>query len=231
MNPARDRRRFSDNAPRPTAVQVWDLPTRLFHWLLVAFVIVSFVSGNIGGNAMQNHEWSGLTILALLLFRLAWGFVGGRHARFAEFLRGPRTVLRYAIGLLRGDAPRYPGHNPLGGWSILAMLTALCIQAVTGLFANDDIFTEGPLAVWVDKATSDWLTRIHRLNPDVIIALVCIHIFAVFFHWWVKRENLILPMVTGKKTGWADVQPSHANPVLAAAVALLAAAAVFLLLR
>jgi cytochrome b len=212
-------------------IHVWDLPTRLFHWLLVIFVAVSFASGKIGGNAMELHEWSGFAVLALLLFRLGWGFVGGRQSRFKSFVCGPAAVARYAVGVVRGDAPRFLGHNPLGGWSIVAMLITLLVQAVTGLFANDDIFTEGPLYAWVSKDASDWLTRIHRLNQDVIIVLVCVHILAVFFYLWVKRENLIIPMITGKKRWHADRQHSRAGFLPAVVTAALAVALVFLLVR
>ena len=116
-------------------VRVWDLPTRLFHWLLVILVITSFVTVEIGGNAMQYHERSGYTILTLLLFRVIWGFIGGRESRFASFVRGPAAVLRYAATLFRSDPARYPGHNPLGGWSVMAMLLALFIQAGSTSFA------------------------------------------------------------------------------------------------
>jgi cytochrome b len=213
-------------------VLVWDFPTRLFHWLLVILVIISFVTGNIGGNAMQYHQWSGFTILALLLFRLVWGFVGSRESRFATFIQRPASVARYAATLLRRDSWQHLGHNPLGGWSIIAILFALLVQAATGLFANDDIVTEGPLYGWVSKATSDWLTRIHKLNKAVIIGLVCIHVLAVVFYFFYKRENLVKPMITGAKQ-WSGAEP---EPVIgrtwtAAIIAGLAALAVYLLVR
>ena len=165
----------------PRKVRVWDLPTRLFHWLLVILVITSFATAKIGGNAMQYHEWSGFTILALLLFRIFWGFVGSRESRFVTFIRSPSAVFRYATTLVRRDSTHFLGHNPLGGWSIIAMLFSLLVQAATGLFANDDIITEGPLSDWVSKATSDWLTRVHKLNEDVIIVLVSIHVLRCSF--------------------------------------------------
>ena len=211
---------------------VWDFPTRLFHWLLVIFVIISFVTGNIGGNAMRYHEWSGFTVLTLLLFRLVWGFVGSRESRFMTFIRGPSAVVRYATTLLRSDSTHFLGHNPLGGLSIIAMLFALLIQAGTGLFANDDITTEGPLFDWVSKATSNWLTRVHKLNQDVIIALVSIHVLAVLFYLFYKRENLIKPMITGVKK-WSGIgpQPATGRSWIAAVIAGLAALAVYLLVR
>jgi cytochrome b len=210
---------------------VWDLPTRLFHWLLVMLVIVSFVTGKTGGNAMVYHQWSGSAILTLLLFRVLWGIFGGLHSRFASFVRGPATVFRHAAEMFRKDAGRYIGHNPLGGWSILAMLASLFFQAGTGLFANDDIFIEGPLYTYVSKSTSDLLTRCHRINQDVIVALVAIHILAVLFYLVVKRENLIIPMLTGYKTVPQDTTAYSGNLVVAFLLFCFSAGSVFLLVR
>ncbi len=216
----------------PGKVLVWDLPTRLFHWLLVILVIISFVTAKIGGNAMQYHEWSGFTILTLLLFRLVWGFVGSRESRFVTFVHGPAAVFRYAVKILRPDSRHYLGHNPLGGWSIVAMLSALMVQAGTGLFANDDIVTEGPLYKWICKATSDWLTRVHKLNQEVIITLVAIHILAVVFYFFFKRENLLKPMVIGFKP-WSGAvpEPTTGPTWKAALIAGLAALAVYLIVQ
>jgi cytochrome b len=183
----------------PIRVMVWDLPTRLFHWLLVIFVIASFVTAKIGGLSMQYHEWSGFAILTLLLFRLAWGFMGSRESRFSTFIKGPSSVVRYAANLMQPDTPRYLGHNPLGGWSIVAMLLSLFLQAGTGLFANDDIFTTGPLYALVSKEISDSITRIHNYNQGILLLLISVHVLAVFFYLLFKRENLITPMITGIK--------------------------------
>jgi cytochrome b len=216
----------------PRSILVWDVPTRLFHWLLVIFVIFSYVTGNIGGNAMQYHEWSGFTILALLLFRLVWGFVGSRESRFMTFVRGPSAVVRYATTLLRNDSTHYLGHNPLGGWSIIVLLFTLLVQAGTGLFANDDIVTEGPLFDWVGRATSDWLTRVHKLNQQVIIVLVCVHVLAVLFYFFYKRDNLVKPMIIGvKQWSGADPLPETGRTWMAVVIAGLAALAVYLLVR
>lgn len=181
------------------AIKVWDPPTRVFHWLLLALVISSFVTGKLGGNFMRYHVWSGEAILTLLLFRLAWGFIGSAPSRFGSFLAGPTTVLRYIPTMLRRNTPHYVGHNPLGGWSVMAMLLALFIQAGTGLFADDKIATTGPLYKWVSSAASDWFTFIHRLNQKLIIVLVAVHVAAVLFHLIYKKENLIIPMITGIK--------------------------------
>jgi cytochrome b len=212
-------------------ILVWDLPTRLFHWLLAALLVASFVTVNIGGVWMPTHLKCGYAILGLLVFRILWGFVGARYARFSSFVRGPMVVFGYARSLLRQDAPKQLGHNPMGGWSVLAMLISLMVQAITGLFANDDIFIKGPLYPWVGKATSDWLTHIHRLNQEVLLLLVGLHLIAVFFYLTIKHDNLILPMFTGRKP-WHAKDQASANPLgTAALVAILSAIGVYLLVR
>jgi cytochrome b len=159
--------------------------------------------------------------------------MGSYPSRFRTFLAGPATVFRYALTLLRRDDDQHLSHNPLGGWSVMAMLLALLIQAGTGLFANDDIFIEGPLYTWVSKAASDRLTSIHRLNLDVIIILVAVHVAAVLFHLVYKKENLVGPMITGMKSwkGSPKVETTPAPLWLAALVAFAAAVAVYLLVR
>ena len=213
-------------------IRVWDLPTRLFHWLLVILVALSFVTAEIGGTTMQYHARSGYTILALLLFRFVWGFIGGRHSRFAAFVCGPVAVKKYAAGLLGRNHPPYLGHNPLGGWSVIAMLLALFVQAGTGLFANDDIMTQGPLFAWVSNQTSNWLTRIHTFNQGVIVLLVCVHVGAIAFYFFFKGENLLQPMITGVKRWTGEAAESATDHIWPAiAVAALAAIAVWLLVR
>jgi len=178
-------------------VRVWALPTRLFHWALVALVIASFVTIKVGGNWVQWHFYSGYAILTLILFRLVWGVVGGRYARFGSFLFGPSAVLatlRNAPG-----APRTLGHNPLGALSVFALLIVTGLQAVGGLFANDDIASEGPLVKFISKALSDRLTSLHHLNEKVILALVLLHVAAIVYYLVRKRENLVRPMLTGDK--------------------------------
>ncbi len=216
---------------RTCRIRVWDLPTRLFHWMLVLSVAVCLVTGNIGGTALSLHVQSGLTVLGLLVFRLFWGFAGGRQARFSAFVRGPRTVLRYAREILQGAAPRHLGHNPLGGWSILAMLLALALQAGTGLFSSDDILTEGPLYHLVASTVAYQLTRIHRINQIVVVVLAAIHILAVLFYLWFKRDNLLKPMITGIKKWPCDADTSGGNLWVAAALAALVAGGVYFLGR
>ena len=211
---------------------VWDLPLRLFHWLLVLLVVVSVVSVEIGGNAMQVHMLSGYTILALVLFRVLWGFFGGTYARFSSFVRSPRAAIDYLRALRRNESPRYLGHNPAGAWSVLAMLALLLLQALTGLFSNDDIATKGPLAKLVSKALSDRITGIHHLNVDLLYVLIALHLAAVAFYHLRKRENLVGPMLTG----YRDARPGESVPArgkawLAAPLFATCALGVYLLIH
>lgn len=213
-----------EGAPVPRPVLVWDLPTRIFHWAIVVLVGVSFVTGNIGGEALACHFLSGYAILALVAFRLAWGFAGTRHARFASFVRGPRATLGYARRLASGGTEQHLGHNPLGAWSVLAMLASLALQVGTGLFANDDIATEGPLVHVVSRATSDLLTRVHHWNRFVLLALVVLHLAAVAWHAGVHKEPLVRAMVDGHKR-WHDARGGAEGHRLGVAALILAVAA------
>jgi cytochrome b len=178
-----------------TPVRVWDLPTRLFHWALAICVVLGIVFVKIGGNAIQWHAYCGYTALALILFRVIWGFVGSWHARFANFIPSPSKL----IAFLRGQVDGGLGHNPLGALSVIALLIVVLIQALTGLFTDDDIFFQGPFARYVSNSTVALLTSIHRFNQYLIFALVGMHIAAISYYYFVKRENLIGPMVTGDK--------------------------------
>lgn len=209
-------------APGKKNIRIWDWPIRLFHWLLVILVVVSWSTAQIGGNAMQYHMWSGYAILSLVLFRIAWGFVGSETARFAHFLRRPRTVFSYLRSWFSPHYRAVLGHNPLGGWSVAALLLALVFQASTGLFANDDIATEGPLYPLVSKALSDALTQLHKLSFNVLLALIAVHIAAIILYRVKHRENLLTPMLTGDKTvdaGTPEFKQSSAWLALALVIA------------
>lgn len=219
-------------------VRVWDVPTRLFHWTLLLLVIASVATGKFGSafgaDALEWHKRSGLAILGLLLFRVAWGFAGSTHACFANFLRGPRAVLQYARTLFSRDASAEPaGHNPLGGWSVVAMLASLAVQAGTGLFlVQEDYAFEGPLARHVSGAVSDQLGAIHAFNFYVIAALVALHVAAVVFHTVAKRQDLVGAMISGRKRlapGAEAQDASGGGAARAAAIAIAAAAAVWAL--
>ncbi len=183
--------------PQLRAVRVWDLPTRLFHWLLTACVVGSFVSAKIGGAAMAWHLRLGYAVATLLLFRLVWGFVGGRWSRFGQFVRSPAAVLRYLRGEARAGDWFDVGHSPLGALSVLAMLVFLAAQVSSGLFADDEIATTGPLIRFVSGATSLELTWYHKaVGQRVLLALVVLHLLAIVYYIW-RGRTLVRPMIGG----------------------------------
>lgn len=185
-----------------TRIQVWDLPLRLFHWLLAAAVAVAFISAKVGGDAMLWHGRAGLVIIGLLVFRIVWGFVGSTYARFVTFVRGPMAVRAY----LKGEWDEL-GHNPIGALSVLALLTLLAAEALTGLFANDDISYQGYLYALVGSDLSGRLTGIHKLFEPALIILVGLHLAAIAFYLRIKKKNLVKPMLTG----WQDVPKPNAE--------------------
>ena len=215
-------------------MQVRDLPGRLFHWSLVLLIAFSWWAADQGGNWMVYHLWSGYAILTLIVFRIAWGFLGSTHARFSDFLYGPRATLEFIKRLPQREAVDYAGYNPLGGIKILVLLASVLVQALTGLFANDDIVTEGPLFHWVSKEMSDLLTTVHKYGFDVLLVLVAIHVCAQLFYRVYKSTDLLTPMFTGTRKRGASIAREErrpANLVLALAVLLVAALAVYLLVR
>jgi cytochrome b len=182
-------------------IRIWDLPTRLFHWLLVMAVIGSFVSVKLGGNAMIWHGRFGYLVLALIFFRIIWGFVGTHHARFVHFIRSPKAILAYLK-----NSVETPGHSPVGAISVLVLIGLFLIQALAGLFASDDIAFDGPLAKYVASSWVELLTSLHRWNEWVLLALVGVHIGAILYYKYAKRINLISAMITGDKE-WTETAP------------------------
>lgn len=181
-----------------TTVRVWDLPTRLFHWALAGCVAASLASAWLGGNAMAWHFRLGYAAFALLAFRLVWGLVGGHWSRFATFVRGPAAVARYLRGASRADEHPDLGHNPLGAVSVLGLLAVLAAQVATGLFADDEIASNGPLVKFVSGATSLALTRWHHgWGQWLILGLVALHFAAILYYRIVRRRDLVRPMFSG----------------------------------
>ena len=221
---------MAERATEVVITRVWDWPVRLVHWLIVALLVTLVVTAKIGGNAMDWHVRAGETMLALVVFRLIWGFVGTRHARFSSFVRGPGAVWRYALSVVRPPHELHVGHNPLGGWMVIALLLLLLVQAGTGLFSNDDVLTDGPLVRLISKDLSDAISGFHIKNAWVIVALACAHIVAVLFYLVALRENLIAPMVHGSKrlpVTHAAAAADHGGSVKAVALLALCGLAVW----
>lgn len=203
---------------RANRIYVWDFPTRVFHWALVACVAVAFVTGFTGGNGMEVHGKAGIAIAGLVAFRLTWGFLGSTYARFATFVYGPAAIRAY----LRGEWCGL-GHNPLGALSVIALLSLAIFQVVTGLFGNDDIAFNGPLYALVDKNTSDGFTGWHRRSVWLLLALVALHLAAIGWYARVKKQALVKTMLTG----WQDKPPAGAQAAKGGGfVAFLVAAAI-----
>ena len=182
-------------------IRVWDLPIRLFHWLLVACIVGSLICVNIGGNAIQWHAYFGYSILTLLIFRIIWGFIGSTHARFASFLPNREAITNY----LQGKSPRFLGHNPIGALSVFALLLVLSVQAVTGLFVDAEIAFQGPLSKYLSESSVSFLSEMHESNQVVIYTLIAIHIAAIWYYKKLKGEDLIRPMISGDK----EIDPSE----------------------
>jgi cytochrome b len=183
-----------------TKVRVWDLPLRLFHWSLATLVIAAIVTVKIGGNALQWHFYCGYAVLALLGFRLVWGVVGTHYSRFASFRCSPSAILKHLRDLRRGDSPMHLGHTPIGSLSVVAMLAVALLQVASGLFSNDDIDSEGPLVKFISKATSDRFSWFHtEVNAYLIYGLIGLHVAAIAFYYFKKKDDLVTPMLSGDK--------------------------------
>ncbi len=207
-------------------VRVWDLPTRVFHWLLALAVVGLVITGKVGGNALAWHFRFGYLVMGLLLFRLLWGFVGGYWSRFARFIYSPGTVLRYLRGQGRPGEHLDVGHSPLGAGSVFALLFFLALQVGTGLVADDEIATQGPLNRFVSSATASSATHWHKDYGQVIlIVLVLLHIGAIVFYRVRRNKNLVGPMLSGDKLLPAAVAaPSARDTVTSRGLALALAA-------
>ena len=202
-------------------IRLWDLPTRLFHWLLVAAVVAAMVSGQLGGGLIDWHGRIGLFIVGLIVFRLVWGLCGSTYARFTQFFPTPAKVRAYLRGEWQGE-----GHNPLGALSVLGLLGLLTVQVVAGLFANDDIAFVGPLYDLVGQNLSNRLTGLHHLAANLLIALLVLHVAAIAYYGHFKKQKLVKPMITGWKEG--EGESARGGGLIALLVALaIAAAAVY----
>jgi cytochrome b len=212
------------NAAAPTT-RVWDPTIRLFHWLLVGLIAFSWWSGE--QHDMDNHRLSGYAILALLVFRIFWGFAGPRTARFSSFVRGPGAVFAYVKRLGSRKGHLADGHNPLGGWSVIAMLAVIALMVGAGLFASDvDGIESGPLATYISFEQSEAAADLHETVFNGILALVALHVVAVAFYLVWKRQNLVRAMITGRRAVAEGQSPAELrwSPVLAVLGVVLAVA-------
>jgi cytochrome b len=204
----------------PHATRVWDLPTRIFHWALVVCIAALFITVNLGGEWIQWHFKFGYTVLSLLLFRLVWGFIGGRWSRFASFIYAPSTIVAYFKG--RGKPEQSVGHNPMGAASVFAILGILVLQVASGLFSDDEISNQGPLYKFVSAARVSTATWYHKeVGSNIVIALIVLHIAAIFYYLYKKKDNLIQPMLQGDKVLHIEVPASRDDAASRAVAAVI----------
>ena len=174
---------------------LWDIPTRIFHWLIICCLPIAWWSAE--EQRFDVHQWTGYTVLVLVSSRVVWGFIGSRHSRFTDFVVGPARVLAY----LRGQGSSSAGHNPLGAWSVLLLLSLLLVQAISGLFNSDDVLFSGPLYYWADSNFRDAMGVVHDVAFNGLLALVCLHVVAVLYHQVKRKEKLLQAMLRGSAVG------------------------------
>ena len=210
-----------DSGAAPTIrVRIWDLPTRLFHWLIVALMPILWWTAE--EEMMNRHRAAGYAMTALLVFRLLWGLFGSSTARFANFVTGPRAVLLY----LRGRATHVLGHNPVGGLSVVAMLGLLSLETGLGLFATDeDGIAPGPLSHWVSYEAAEEIADLHEDLFNLLLALIAVHVAAILFYLFFRRDNLVKAMIVGTHDAPAGTAPMIAAPAWRFVLAAVLAAA------
>lgn len=197
----------------------WDIPTRLFHWLLALGIVLAWLSHEF--DWIEVHRWNGYSLLVLVGFRILWGFFGSVHSRFSDFVRSPAAVIRY----WRGTEPEPVGHNPAGGWSVVLLLGLVLLQALTGLFNSDDLLFDGPLHHAVDSRTAELLGEIHDKLYGVILGFVGLHLAAIAWYHWGRGRALVAAMIHGGSEGrQAPVSPWRALLLLLFCIAALALA-------
>jgi cytochrome b len=211
---------------------VWDLPLRLFHWALVLSILGSWLTAEAGFDWMQIHFYLGFWTLGLVSFRILWGFIGPKHARFASFIPSPKQLVTYARTVFKRDSTPAIGHNPMGGLMVILMILMVAAQATSGLFVTDDIAWAGPYNPSVSAALAGKLTWFHHLNFNVLAGAIGLHVLAILFYAFYKRQNLVSPMLSGHKP--AQVAGSDSIPgsqlIKALVLAVVCAGAVYWLI-
>lgn len=190
-------------------IKVWDLPTRIFHWAMVLLMALLWWSADAG--EMQWHQIFAYSLLILIGFRLLWGLIGSDTAKFSHFVHHPKIVMEYLKEARTKGVSRVIGHNPMGGYMVVVLIAVISLQLVTGLFATDDIFTEGPLYSYVSSDSSAFLTWLHKLNFNFILLLSGVHVLAVIVHA-IKGDRLVGAMLSGyKKIPRVELSSAHAS--------------------
>jgi len=203
---------------------IWDLPLRIFHWSFTVTILGAWYTSEQEGDLVDLHMQLGYVTLSLLIFRVLWGFIGPKHARFSQFIPSPKTLINYVSDLKKNtDYKSTAGHNPLGALMVILMIVLVSLQAVSGLFIDDDIFSAGPYYGSLGKDFEQVMSFLHHNLFDFMLAAIALHLMAIFYYWWVKKINLVLPMITGKKSAQlVNLKDSipHSKLILAVLVAI-----------
>lgn len=211
------------SAPPRRTVLVWDLPVRLFHWLTVVLVATAYVTWRL--NWMDWHAYAGEALLALVLFRLVWGFIGSDTARFTRFLASPRAAFHHLAHLFRREPDEQAGHNPAGGWMVIVMLALLLGQTLTGIIDNNDVADAGPLSDILPAWLSNLIDDLHGWLWNALLAAIAFHVMAIALYAVAKRQNLVRPMLNGRKMLPVAIRPPRVASLVRALLALAGAAA------
>ncbi len=200
-----------NNQSSRVSIDLWDIPTRLTHWLFVCLIVLLWWTQE--NDTMDWHAWSGYALLTLLIFRLYWGIFGSSSTRFSSFVVGPRALLDYVRDMFQARTERpVLGHNPIGGWSVIAMLALMLTQVGLGLFSVDvDGIESGPLSYYVSFDLGRTIADIHEVLFNVLLAFVALHISAIVFYLVLKKKNLVTPMITGRAQLQAEDSPAAAQ--------------------
>lgn len=210
---------------REKTLKIWDIWVRLFHWSLVLSVLFVLFTAETGTWFFNWHKTVGECVLLLLVFRLIWGLFGSSNARLSTLLQSPRSAVSHLKGLFQRRLHDERGHNPAGGWAVLAMLLLLSVQAGTGLFiADEDELMEGAFYGAVSSESNEWLYEVHHLNGELLEILLLVHVAMVAVYGLVAKKNLIAPMFTGRMR-WSNAEPpptvQFTRPVFGVVVLLL----------
>ncbi|SBS32234.1 hypothetical protein MAQ5080_02198 [Marinomonas aquimarina] len=204
-------------------VLVWDWPIRLLHWTMVLLFSGLIITGKGDGDNMDWHFYMGYGLSAVVLARVLYGFIGSDFAKFKQFLYHPVEILQHSKALLIGQGKAYLGHNPVGGVMVLVLLLALSVQWGTGLFISDEIFWFGPFYGMISDDLSSSFASLHHSLPNILLALVALHILAVLYHELRFKERLVAAMLHGKKKHPTDVEKHASTPRIGVLLSLGAA--------
>jgi len=197
------------------AILVWDFPTRLFHWLTAALIVVAYVTYHFGW--MDWHARTGDTVLTLVVFRLLWGFFGSQTSRFSRFMAAPHAAVAHLAYIFRREPDRQVGHNAAGGWMVLMLLALVLGEALSGIYVQNDVANQGPLTEITPARIANAITATHWIFWDWLLAAVALHTLAITLYGAAKGQDLLRPMITGLKMLPADfAQPPVASTLRAA---------------